>query len=393
MKGKLYLLALSAMALVTGCTNDETTEVIDNSAAIKFSAVANSSTRGTATTTSSIDAFKTYAYYDDGASSSTSVFMDGITVSKVDNKWSTASTYFWPESGSLDFYSISPTAYSITKGESAYTIDAFTVASEVDNQVDLLYAVNLGETKANHESSAVSINFRHALSQIVFAAKNTNSNLKVEIASVSVVNVQNGGTYTYPTAATTTQLDADNGSTSAVSGSQGSWTLSDDKTNFAVALSSAVSLAGSSTATATALTSSTSKALFLLPQTQSAWDVTNDAKNEKGYSYFLISCKIWNVSGTTETLIWSDGNGGYADVAIPVAIAWNEGYKYTYTFIFGQGGGYVPPTPNPDPDDPDQPGDPVLVPVTFDITVDEFQSANNDVDMSTTTTSGTTEGE
>lgn len=53
---------------------------------------------------------------------------------------------------------------------------------------------------------------------------------------------------------------------------------------------------------------------------------------------------------------------------------WEEGKKYTYTFVFGKGhGGYDPDPedPDPNPDDPYVP-DPVLVPITFEVSVDEF---------------------
>lgn len=72
--------------------------------------------------------------------------------------------------------------------------------------------------------------------------------------------------------------------------------------------------------------------------------------------------------------------GESAKVAIPVsAITWEQGKKYIYTFIFGEGGGYVPPT-----EDDDEP-EPVLVPISFTVTVDDFIPVNEiEVDMDTT---------
>ena len=55
-----------------------------------------------------------------------------------------------------------------------------------------------------------------------------------------------------------------------------------------------------------------------------------------------------------------------------------QGKKYIYTLIFGEGGGYKP---EPDPDDPDKP-EPVLVPITFNVTVDAFQDGGSyNIDM------------
>ena len=49
---------------------------------------------------------------------------------------------------------------------------------------------------------------------------------------------------------------------------------------------------------------------------------------------------------------------------------WKQGKKYVYTFIFGAGAGYIPGT-----------DDPTLVPISFKVTVDEFQTADIDVEM------------
>ena len=76
---------------------------------------------------------------------------------------------------------------------------------------------------------------------------------------------------------------------------------------------------------------------------------------------------------------------------------WKQGRRYVYTFVFGQGAGYIGPNGEnapADPDapeaggntntaDPNEPGDPVLVPVTFTVTVDMFQTAEEAIDMNT----------
>ena len=52
-------------------------------------------------------------------------------------------------------------------------------------------------------------------------------------------------------------------------------------------------------------------------------------------------------------------------------------------FTVGEGGGYVPPTdstgPKLVPEAPETPGpgDPILVPVSFEVTVDDFQQGND----------------
>ena len=56
---------------------------------------------------------------------------------------------------------------------------------------------------------------------------------------------------------------------------------------------------------------------------------------------------------------------------------WKQGKRYIYTLIFGEGGGF---NPDPDPENPE----PVLVPITFDVTVDEFVEYSQDLDTSVT---------
>ena len=103
----------------------------------------------------------------------------------------------------------------------------------------------------------------------------------------------------------------------------------------------------------------------------------------------LINCKI--TDETSGIQLWPK-TGEYGEVAISLTnpkedpnktdadnhARWMQGKKYIYTLIFGEGGGYKP---EPDPDDPDKP-EPVLVPITFNVTVDAFQDGGSyNIDM------------
>ena len=123
--------------------------------------------------------------------------------------------------------------------------------------------------------------------------------------------------------------------------------------------------------------------LFLMPQELKPWNIDEDKTNENGGSYFVINCKIYNKAGDDEVLLWPSEDK-YAYVAIPTSdITWEQGKKYVYTFTFGNGGGYVPPVDPEDPDkEPEDGGDPVLVPVDFTVTVDDFEDGTpQDIDM------------
>lgn len=369
---KKYLLGALSVFLLASCSNDEVTE-INQGEAIQFTASAGKAARSVITTTASINNFKVWAYTGD------QTYMDGVEVTKTGDNWSYGNLKYWPQEAAVDFYSVNPTTYTVDANKQ---IVNFAVADEVANQIDLLYAANIGETKADHKNAPVAVNFRHALSQIVFKAKvKEGSNLKVKIDGVRIAQLEWKGTLTYPTATTVADATAAN--------TWGTWTntrtAEENKKFYAAGITPQTITAGQPVA----LTTAGSGELLLMPQTLSPWTVGKD--NTKQDSYFLVDCQIWD----GDVQLWPI-NDGTAEVAIPVSkITWEQGKKYIYTFIFGEGGGYVPPTdpddptdPDPndptDPDDPDkpQPGDPVLVGINFTVTVDDFVLGNEiDVNM------------
>ena len=370
MKSKYLAVALSAVAL-TACNNEDVLEV-NQGRGISFQVATEASTRATATTTSTIDNFKVWGFTDG------KTLMNGIEVSKSGSEWTYDGTIFWPAT-EVDFYSVSPAencggTVSIT--EDAQTITNFTVNTDQASQVDLLYAVNKGEEKADHEASPVLINFRHALSQIVFKAKNTNENLKVTVKGVTIANIKKAGDFTYPTQETTTQNTSESGT--IVAGTQGTWNNVTTAEKFSAGMDvNGVTLDGK-VETAKDLSNATG-ALFMIPQTLAPWDPsTTGALNTSNTGvYFLLNCQI--LSGTNKDVqVWpSDADETFADIAVPAeTLTWEQGKKYVYTFIFGEGAGYEPgENPNPDP---------TLVGIDFTVTVDEFiDGANQDIDMST----------
>lgn len=300
-------------------------------------------------------------------------------------------TRYWPDDGNVAFFAEvnagDAFTWNTTTPTTAPTINDFTVPTDVAQQKDLLYAVQTG-SKAVNGNSKVTMNFRHALSQIVFAAKNTNPNLYVEISGVSICKLGNTNTFTYPTSPTDNNIPHNNAVESLINYNDGSWGKWNELTGGTQSYSvdfTAVPVAGNNSAASLTNTNDAGKefnsnAMLLLPQNTTAWDVKTSGKlADQNGTYFLVKCQIWNVAGTTvdkenDACLW--GKDGAADVAIPVKIDWEQGKKYLYTFVFGEGnGGY-----DPDPDKPTP--DPVLVPITFDITVDEFVPVDNtDIEM------------
>lgn len=381
MKFKFYLLALSAtMVMATSCSKDETVE-INNGDAISFNVVSSNMTRATATTTNTIDNFKVYAFTQN------TLYMNGVKVTKGSSGWTYENTQFWP-STAVDFFAVSPSTVTVTPGASTIAIGSYTVKETADE--DLLYSTNIGETKAD---PTVSINFRHALSQIVFQVKNTNTKgIKVEIKDVKIDGIQNTGALAWATKATTPNYSTETtGDTELTDGTWGIWTPDENatKVGYTVATyTTAYEVTGSPVVVKSSNAATTDAgALFLMPQTLDPWNKLGSTSSNNG-SRLLVNCKITDV--TSKIQLWPE-TGDYAQVAIPLTNPtsdtyateddnhqrWMQGKKYTYTIAFGEGGGY-----NPDPDQPDTP-DPVLVPISFDVTVDEFQNGGSyDIDAS-----------
>lgn len=366
MKKKFLFVALSALAL-TACVNDETIEVNPGDA-LTFRATSGNATKSQITTTSTISDFKVWGYYQNEAEKQSDVpFMEAQQVNKNGDVWTYSPTRFWPESGTIDFYSVSPSSVNASISGSSQKIENYTVNTNVSKQIDLLYAVNKDCSKAANGHSGVQVNFRHALSQIVFKAKSSNEAIVVDIKGVTLVNAKTTGTFTYPTKTTSpyddpesTDYDTEiNDGTSALSGTWGTWALESATDNYAAGVTEKKNIGS----TAVDLTTAGSGELLLLPQTLTAWNPANGA-NDPG-SRFLINCKIWNVSGTDKIRIWP-AEDEYSEVAIPVEATWKQGKKYVYTFVFGDGAGYTP--------DGEQPS---LLKVNFNVTVDKFQEGDN----------------
>ena len=355
--------------MLGSCSQDDIVEANLGADEIRFAAVTNGSTRAA----DIYNPTNMPASFQVSAMSQGKTYISDDKIEKQGSSWvNTTGTRYWPEDA-VDFYAHVNAGTTFNLNSGAPTFNNFTVVSAVGSQVDLLYAVKKGEKK---ETTPVQLNFRHALSQIVFKARNESENIFVQIQGVKVMNVKGSGTYTFPTASTDPNLPT---ADAANSNNRGSWALTNDNANYEVDFS-LVDVKGSKTNPTTVnLSDVEGTALMLMPQTTTAWDPEAAPKPSVGNtnSYLLVDCVIYNVADGSATPLPGDNvclwgkeeNGSYTtkELAIPVQFAWEEGKKYTYTLVFGNGnGGY-----DPDPEDPDNP-EPVLVPISFEVTVDEF---------------------
>lgn len=391
-------MACGLMVLLGACSKDEVAEVNRDGDEITFNVVANSASR----------AADVYCNYNMMDGFYVSAITDGQTYIDQDNikhesgKWTNASgTRYWPE-GTVDFYASNNNGYTWNVADGALSAPQFvdyTVGTTVAEQEDLLYAVKTG---AKEEDGDVTLNFRHALSQIVFKAKNINPNLYVEVTGVRVANVGDKNTFTFPTVSTDANIESHDGSIKndypETALGWGTWNGLTAGTAIYATAFDAVKLNGAKDAEAQSLTDAGDAAadyantLLLLPQNTTAWEpsTTYPVPTTVGQtgSYFLVNCVIYNVKGDVvdlegddkDVLLWGTEEGGPKEIAIPVAFNWDQGKKYIYTFVFGDGNGGYDPEPEPDPD-PDP--DPVLVPITFNVTVDDFVVVESDIEMET----------
>lgn len=375
------LLAVPVLALAA-CSQDDLLEVNRSVNEITFDVVSGNASKAA-------DVFCNYnkpTEFNVWAIHGGKTYIDGDLIKNQSGAWkNTSGTRYWPADGNIDFYAHvnAGTKFSWnTATPGTPTIADYEVSTTVAEQKDLLYAVKKDVAKSD---AAVTLNFHHALSQIVFNAKNTNPNFYVEVSGVKLCNINSKGTYTYPT--TSTDDNNNPGHTghgaTVINGGQGSWgsTLS-TPVNYGVTFS-AVALTGDNIVkdlTTKASEVDTLNTLLLLPQNTTKWAKTT---NETG-SYILVNCLVYNVAGTsvnkdTDVVLWGAGTGATAtakELAILTDFNWEEGKKYTYTLVFGEGAGVTPPVPGTDPDD-------VLVPIKFDVTVDDFVAvADSEIDAS-----------
>lgn len=366
------ILFSAALALVfVSCSRDEVVEVNRDGDEIRFGVVTDAATRAADVYCNNNlpGAFNVWAKYDNAT------YIDGDLIQKENNAWvNKTGVRYWPKTGNVTFYAQVNAGTAFRWNDGAPTIKDYTVDTDVTKQNDLLYAVK----SQGRSDNPVTLNFRHALSQIVFQARNSNANLYVEINGVTICKLGDKNTFTYNSADTDQNIVNHNGTTGTITydNSWGTWkALNGGDKDYPVTFTP-VPVPGNNDVRYLTKTDKefSSNAMLLLPQTTTAWNPGNGKPAAQTGTYFLVDCKICNVAGAshieTDVVLWE------GPAAIPVAFNWEQGKKYIYTFVFGDGnGGY-----DPNPDDPT----PVLIPITFEVTVDDFVPvADQDIDMET----------
>ena len=273
----------------------------------------------------------------------------------------------------------------------AFTVET-PVQTEASKQQDLLYAYTKKiKTVADNECVA-NLNFRHALSQVVFKAQNKNKNIYVEISKVPVANLKTTGTFTFPTNVTDDHALNNKHDQSGVIAdndlSFGKWGNLSTPAEFTTTgafgpipvpcnkkVGDVVSAVGpvnltnnEGTATGEGSVEANEQqnktlSLIVLPQELDAATINSTKKPGTEGAYFKVTCLVKNVAkGDGLAATAKDVTLYNGDIYIPVKIGWKVGKKYIYTFVFSEKGhaGY------------DEKGNDVLIPIEFNVTVDDF---------------------
>lgn len=268
---------------------------------------------------------------------------------------------YWPTTGDVDFYAVSPAftdelvyysfAYDMTSDAKTITYATADEYKTGATNHDVMYAVAKGRNKANNGTSPVQMKFKHILSQVVFKAKTTSSILEVDVQSVKIHNFAVGGKFTLP------EEDP----------KMSDWTLSPLMGAYTVKLNAA----NVKTNDAVVDLSDMNSPMMMIPQQLTKWSTYSagtavpkiEADGKKG-CYLEISMKL---KQNDSYLIGSAAE--YKTVYVPFdnATGWEPGKRYIYTLIFG--GGY------------DDQGEPILSPITFDAATVDWADASADVNL------------
>ena len=376
MKLKLFLLATSAVALAS-CSSDAVVE--DNAAgnAIQFSAAAGKASRA-------LDYYcnaNLPADFHVWASVNGKQYFANETYAKGEG-----STYsitggverYWPNEEISFFAAKNYDDNGFTWNPAAASKMTFTPALAAKDQKDLLYAYTVakrgtGEAAKNFTAGKAKLNFRHALSQVVFYALNENSKIYVEIENISLNNAAAKGTFTLPFGeanVTNDNLVKHDQADAAKTTGLGTWAV-EGKAKFTADVTKGTNNLVALTAEKQNLTDNATEndfgqSLLVLPENVTAWDKTKVTEATTG-AYFTVKCKIRNIAGTEvgddDVYLWGTKDAA-KELLIPVNFNWEQGKKYIYTIKFTKTGhaGY------------DEDGNDVLIPIQFDVTVDDFGS-------------------
>ncbi|GHT01585.1 hypothetical protein AGMMS49525_02750 [Bacteroidia bacterium] len=183
---------------------------------ISFKTFADKQLRASVTTVGSMTSFTTSAWSHPAATPTVydGYVLNGVTVTRGEEGGGASWDYFpkanWPARDSVDFFAYSPaSSVNVTTGlkqnvttfptppiggpEIQYTVPRWDGDSQVDRQEDFMVTKSQ-KLAYNPSDPTVHLNFKHALSRIVFKAQNQNKNKTYLIKELALSNLKSKGT-------------------------------------------------------------------------------------------------------------------------------------------------------------------------------------------------------
>lgn len=270
---KIFLIGLTAAAMMASCSNDETVEMAQQKAISFSNAFVNNGTRSVddpSFTTLTLKDFAVYGFTQKGQ------IFDGVKVSKggtASTGWSYDNVQYWVPGNTYTFgaiapYSVAAKVSDVTLPESATKVEMKVAFTNTDaDQVDLLHAAPTQITGVTASyTTPVSMTFNHQLSKVKFSFENVvGVDYNVKVSNVKITDAYKEGTLT-------------------VAAAGNNWSNQTDKTlelNFGNVVADASSTEASFIANAATLESHNEK--LMIPMGSSAiYTVTFTAELYKG---------------------------------------------------------------------------------------------------------------
>lgn len=360
MKKALLLTGFAMTMAFSSCMKDEVREV-NQGTAIGFRTSVE--TRGyEVKDIRSLPTFNVTAYTDDAYTDdeSDNCFFENLLFQSGGGEvnYTSDPVYYWPKGKKLSFYAYAPVISAMGNGaivsinKTEQKITGFTVKGNIDEQHDLVYAVNAGdENEGIEECASIPLVFKHMLSKISIGTENTNPydmyeyifagariggvNMTgdVDLASAGWTNLSNKGK--------SERTDV----TNPINGFSYYYVLGNlslpygnyTRENFA----------------------------FVIPQEVTPWDPINDKENAEEGAYISLYVQI-NKRDNGVRVFPAEGDYGWVSVPIP-DIEWEAGYAYHYTLNFANGAGYI------DPESGNNAGESVLGEIKITMEMDEMK--------------------
>lgn len=270
---KIFLIGLTAAAMMASCSNDETVEMAQQKAISFSNAFVNNGTRSVddpSFTTLTLKDFAVYGFTQKGQ------IFDGVKLSKggtASTGWSYDNVQYWVPGNTYTFgaiapYSVAAKVSDVTLPESATKVEMKVAFTNTDaDQVDLLHAAPTQITGVTASyTTPVSMTFNHQLSKVKFSFENVvGVDYNVKVINVKITDAYKEGTLT-------------------VAAAGNNWSNQTDKTlelNFGNVVADASSTEASFIANAATLESHNEK--LMIPMGSSAiYTVTFTAELYKG---------------------------------------------------------------------------------------------------------------